>query len=82
MVCTWIGALVSILLLLPTGAAIGADVSSFRSCNVNNSGLFVDNCGKQSVNLGDLVIFALFVGSLAVVVCLFTHAWRSSRGAS
>jgi small-conductance mechanosensitive channel len=77
---TWVAAVLSLFLLVPTGAAIGAETVSFRSCNVNNNDLVIDACGKQSLNMGDLVILLLFVGSLCVVVCLFTHAWRISRG--
>jgi hypothetical protein len=76
---SWIGVLLGFGLLIPTIAALSADIQSFRSCSVNSSGLFVDACGKQSLNGGDAVIMLLFVGTLAVVICLLTHALRSSR---
>jgi hypothetical protein len=75
----WIGAALSTLLLIPTGEALGSDIISFRSCSINSSGLFVDTCGKENVNSGDLVLVILFLGSLSIVICLITHAYRSSR---
>jgi hypothetical protein len=78
-ICAWIGALISLILLIPTGAIVGSDVGSFRSCNVNDSGLHVNTCGKENLNAGDLLILLVFIGTLIVVLCLFTHAWRSSR---
>jgi hypothetical protein len=79
MVCAWVGAAFSLLLLIPTGGAIGVDVTSFRSCGVNNNDLYMNVCGKQGLNGGDFVILLLFLGSVSIVICLFTHAWRSSR---
>jgi hypothetical protein len=76
---SWAIALLSVGLLIPTGAAVGIEATSFRSCDVNNAGLFVHACGKQSFNLGDALIAVLFLGSIAVVGSLFTHAWRLTR---
>jgi hypothetical protein len=79
LISLWFVATISLLLLVPTGAAIMADSGSFRSCSVNGSGLFIENCGKRTLNGGDVLIGILFLGSLTVVVCLFTHAFRLTR---
>jgi hypothetical protein len=75
----WLGALCSLGLLALMSAVLKVDLESFRSCSVNNAGLFVESCGKQSLNRGDALILLLFVASIAIVVSLFTHAWRLTR---
>lgn len=75
----WCGALASMLLLVPTGAAVRSDFSGFRSCDTNTSGLYINNCGKASLNSGDILILGLFLGSLAIVYSLFIHSWRLTR---
>lgn len=76
---TWIGSFVSLGILYLTGAAVTAELSGFRSCSSNNSGLQVVNCGKQSLNFGDVVLIVLFILSAALAVTMFTAAWRTIR---
>jgi hypothetical protein len=79
LISLWVVSLASILLLLPTGSVMSADAGSFRSCSANSTDLFIENCGKRGINGGDILVLFLFFGSLAVVVSLFTHAWRLTR---
>jgi TRAP-type C4-dicarboxylate transport system permease small subunit len=76
---SWLVAIASCLLLIPTGAAIWQDVISFRSCNVNSSDLGISNCGKASLNTGDGLLLVLFIASALLVVALFTNAIRLTR---
>jgi hypothetical protein len=78
-VTTWIGVLLSIGLLFEAGSAVLSDLTGFRSCNSNTSGLSVAVCGKQSVNFGDIMLMILFVAAAALVVSLATVAWRMTR---
>lgn len=73
---SWLGSLFSLGLLYVTGGAVLSTIGSFRSCNANSSGLFVRNCGKQSLNVGDFIIFAVFIASAALTVSAITAAWR------
>jgi hypothetical protein len=75
----WFGSLLSLLLLWFAANAVVSDAQSLRSCNANSAGLTVSNCGKSSINPGDLVILALFVLSAALSVTLFTAAWRTVK---
>ena len=77
-VVTWVSSFLSLGLLFLTGSVLMSDFGSFRSCSHNN-GLTVSSCGKQSLNLGDLMLCILFVLSAALVVSLFTAAWRMSK---
>src|SRR5580692_5423551 len=74
----WICCILSIGLAYGIGIAIRNDLDSFRPCSYNN-GLAVLNCGKQTFNSGDFIIFGLFVLSVALVVCLFVASWRMTR---
>jgi hypothetical protein len=76
---SWLIALASCLLLVPTSLAIWQDLISFRSCNVNSNDLGVTSCGKASLNSGDGLLFVLFLCCALVVLSLFTHAWRLTR---
>ena len=78
-VSIWLGSLLSLGLLYVAAVAMKSDLGSFRSCNSNSSGLTVSNCGKASLNLGDVVLIGLFVLSACLVVTLFTAAWRTTR---
>jgi hypothetical protein len=79
-VALWVLSLLSVGLLYLAGNAVDADLGSFRSCNSNNSGLTISNCGKQGLNFGDVVLFILFALAACLVVTLFTAAWRTTRG--
>jgi hypothetical protein len=76
---TWIAGLLSVGLLLLSGNILVSDVGSFRSCN-NDSTLHLSNCGKQSVDSSDVLIFILFVIAAVLVVVLFSEAWRMTKG--
>ncbi|MDL2342039.1 MAG: hypothetical protein QFB87_03105 [Patescibacteria group bacterium] len=78
-VWSWVGALVSLLLLIPAGGMVVADISAYRSCSINTSGLTVSACGKHSVDVSDLIIIGLFIGTVLLVICAVTHALRMSR---
>ena len=76
----WVASLLSVVLLYLVGGAVDSDLGSFRSCNSNNNGLTIANCGKQGLNFGDVILLALFVLAACLTVTLFTAAWRSTRG--
>lgn len=78
-VSTWIGALLSLGLLLFTGNAVKGNFAAMRSCDANNAGLTVVSCGKQGLNITDIFVIGLFVLSAILVVSLFTGAWRMTR---
>jgi hypothetical protein len=79
-IASWSFLLGSVVLLYLVGKITVSNFSQFRSCNANVSGLTIQNCGKQSFNFGDFLILVLFMLSAALVVSLFTHAWRQSKG--
>lgn len=76
---SWVMSFLSLGLLYASGAAVSSTFSAFRPCSSNNTNLVVNGCGKQSLNLGDLIILALFVVSSALVASLFTASWRMTR---
>jgi hypothetical protein len=80
LVFIWFSSFVSVGLLLLAGNAVRSDVGQFRSCNSNSSGLVIHACGKTSLNIGDLILFCLFILCAALVVSLFTHSWRLTKG--
>lgn len=77
-VTTWVSSLLALGLLLLSATAVKSDLGALRPCSANN-GLTVTNCGKQSLNLGDLMLLTLLVLSACLVVMLCTAAWRVSR---
>jgi small-conductance mechanosensitive channel len=77
---SWLFALASAFLLYLVGKITVSNFSQFRSCDANVTGLTIQNCGKQSFNFGDLLVLVLFALTAALVVSLFTHAWRLSKG--
>lgn len=81
-IMTWVSAVLSVGLMLLVGNGFKADIAGFRPCSVNNSGLTLSTCGRQGINIGDLVFFGLFVLSACLVVTLFTAGWRMSRGST
>lgn len=78
-ITTWVCSLLSTGLLYLAAIAVDADLASFRSCSANSSGLTISNCGKQSLNPGDLILIALLILSACLTVTLFTAAWRMTR---
>lgn len=76
---SWLGALLSVLLLLPVGGMVVADVTSYRPCSINTTGLSISECGRRSVGIADLVLLALFVGSVLLAVSAVTYAFRITR---
>ena len=76
---SWVGAVVSLVLVWPAVLVAVADLSGLRSCNVNSSGLTISSCGKQSLNIGDFIILILFIGVAVLAVSAVTHALRMSR---
>lgn len=78
-VTTWVGAVLSLGLLLLVAMAVRSDLGALKPCSANNSGLSVTNCGKTGLNTGDLLLLALFVLSACLVVTLFTAAWQMTR---
>lgn len=77
LVLTWLGALLSVAILLFAARALVASIASFRSCGDNVA--LVANCGKAALNVGDLVIFCWFVLSAALVASTVTAAQRVTR---
>jgi hypothetical protein len=76
---SWLAALVSCLLLVPTALAVWQDLLSFRSCSVNSSDLSISSCGKTSLNTSDGLLFVLLIASALLVIALFTNAIRLTR---
>lgn len=76
---SWLASFASLGLLYGAARLVLADFAAFRSCSSNASGLVVESCGKRSLNMGDLLLLALFFMAAALVVALFTAAWRMTR---
>lgn len=74
----WVAAILSLGLLWASTTMVEASFGAFRSCSTNNV-LTVSNCGKQSLNLGDLILVGLFILAAALTLSLFTHAWRVTK---
>jgi hypothetical protein len=72
---TWILGFGSLAILYVTGKVLSNDISGFRSCDHSN-GIIVANCGKASLNFGDVVLFVLFAACVALSMSLFTAGWR------
>ncbi|MDL2363141.1 MAG: hypothetical protein QFB86_02020 [Patescibacteria group bacterium] len=79
LVFSWLSTLLSVILLYITSRAVMSTIGSFRSCDANSSGLIVRDCGKHSLNFGDIVILALFVAAAALTVSAFTASLRITR---
>ena len=80
LVFLWFCSLLSVGLLYLSGNAVTDTMAAFQSCSSNSTGLSIHNCGKQGLNIGDIIIFALFTLSAALTVSLFTFSWRATRG--
>ena len=78
-VATLIGLCLSVGVLYLMGSIIKNDFSQFRSCGVNNNGLTVVDCGKHSLNSGDVMLLLLFFLSAVLVVTLCTATWQMVR---
>lgn len=76
---SWIASCLSLGILYAAGLAVSSDFAQFRSCNTND-GLSLHSCGKQSINVGDLVLIILFILAAVLVVTLFTASWRMVSG--
>lgn len=76
---SWVGALLSLALLVPAGGMIGAVFASFRPCSINNAGLTISSCGKSSVDVTDGLLLTIFLGVLLIVVSAMVHAVRMTR---
>lgn len=76
----WVCSILSIGLLYLAGNALTDSIAAFQSCDTNNTGLSISSCGKQGLNVGDVILFALFAASAALTVSLFTMSWRKTRG--
>jgi hypothetical protein len=79
LVGSWLLSLLSLSLLWLTATMVKSNFASFRSCSANNNGLYLTNCGKQSLNGGDLVLIGLFLLATFLAFSLFTHSWRLTR---
>jgi hypothetical protein len=75
---SWIFAVLSLGLLWFSAAAVSSDFGSFRSCSSNNV-LTVSNCGKQSINFGDIALIGLLVLAAFFTLSICTHTWRVTR---
>lgn len=78
---TWVASFASVVLLYFAWRVLSADVTSFRSCNHSN-GLMIANCGKASVNIGDIIMVGLFIACSLLTITLFTAGWRMLRRAA
>lgn len=76
----WVSTILSVGLLFLVGNALTDSVAAFQSCDTNNTGLSVSSCGKQGLNVGDVVLFVLFVAAAGLAVSLATLSWRKTRG--
>jgi hypothetical protein len=75
---TWFGTILSVGLCVTLAKIVTSDFESFRSCSAD-VGLVATDCGKQSVNSGDVLLCLLFILSAVLVVCCATVAWRVSK---
>jgi len=75
----WFSSFLSILLLYFAGTALTDTMSAFQSCNTNSTGLSISNCGKQGLNLGDIIIFVLFGLSATLTVSVVTASLRATK---
>jgi hypothetical protein len=75
---SWVFAALSLGLLWASAMAVSSDLGSFRSCSSNNV-LAVSNCGKQSLNFGDIALIGLFVLAAFFTLSICTHTWRITR---
>ncbi len=78
-IIAWVCSFLSLILLYLAGNAVTDSIAAFQSCNSNSTGLSIHNCGKQALNLGDIILFGLFTLSAALTVSLFTASWRATR---
>lgn len=76
---SWIGALLSLPLLWFVLKAVLSNFASFRSCNSNNNGITVVNCGKQGLNLGDVILLVLLAAAGFMAFSLWVHSIRMSK---
>jgi hypothetical protein len=81
-ISTIIGLILSVALLYFMGNVVKNDFSEFRSCGVNNNGITIVDCGKQSLNIGDVMLLVLFFLSAILVVTLCTATWQMVRRSS
>lgn len=79
LILSWLVAVFSIALAYFFGRASVAAFGSLRSC-ASTTIAQASNCGKQSLNAGDLMLVALLVLSLLFMLSAVTHAWRLTRG--
>lgn len=75
----WVGSILSIFLLYLAGTALTDTMSAFQSCSSNSTGLSISNCGKQGLNVGDIIIFVLFALSATLTVSLVTASLRATK---
>lgn len=75
-VMVWLSSILSLGLVYLTAKVAMSQLIAFRSCNGNSNGLTVVSCGKQSLNLGDIVLIALFILAMILSFKLFLTAWR------
>lgn len=78
-ILSWLAAVFSIALAYFFGRASVAAFGSLRSC-ASTTIAQASNCGKPSLNAGDLMLVALFMLSLLFMMSALTHAWRITRG--
>ncbi len=75
----WLGTVLSAGIFITLAKIVISDFESFRSCSAD-VGLVAADCGKQSINPGDVLLCLFFVMSAILLVCCATVAWRVSKG--
>lgn len=69
-------AVIGVLLVFLTGDFLYQDIASFQSCNVNSSGLSVQNCGKSNVTPGDILMLFIFIGSVTIAYSFLYYSYN------
>jgi len=75
----WLAVLVSLAVAVGVGWFLTGDLIAFRSCGHNNTGLSISNCGKQGLNVSDILVILVFIAAVSVTLSLIGRAWKMSR---
>lgn len=79
LVSAWVLAGASLGLVWLSSRALISDLASFRSCDGGTGISTISSCGKQSMNIGDMILLGLFVLSACFSFSLLIGAWRMTR---
>jgi hypothetical protein len=75
----WGSSAFSLVVVWLAARAVMSDLGGFRSCSGDTQILTVDSCGKQSLNLGDMILLGLLALAAFMSFSLLTAAWRATK---